>query len=46
MLDEKAVQVINEILKKGHTVEIRKRKNEIVILEMQGKIKHAIAING
>ncbi len=43
MLDEKSIAVINEILKRGGTVEIRKRKDEIVIIEVKGKIKYSIA---
>lgn len=42
MLDEKALEIINEILSRGSTVEIRKKKDEIVIIEMKGKIKYTV----
>ena len=42
MLDEKSIEIINEILQKGGTVEIRCRKGEILIIEMKGKIKHKV----
>lgn len=42
MLDKKSIEVIEEILKRGNTAEIRKRKNEVVILEIKGKVKHII----
>lgn len=42
MLDKKSVEVIEEILKRGGSVEIRPKKNEIVIVEIRGKIKHKI----
>ena len=43
MLNEEAIRVINEILKHGGSVEIRKRKTEIVIVEIKGKIKYKIS---
>lgn len=43
MIDEKALEVINEILKRGGTVEIRKRRDEIVIIEIKGKIKYSVS---
>lgn len=42
MIDEKALEIINEILSRGSTVEIRKKKDEIVIIEMKGKIKYTV----
>lgn len=42
MLDEKAVKIINEILSRGGTVEIRRKKGEIVIIELKGKIKYTV----
>ena len=45
MLTEEAIKAINEILKHGGSVEIRKRKNEIVIVEIKGKIKYTITAN-
>lgn len=45
-LDEKAIKTISEILARGNSAEIRKRKNEIVVMEIQGKIKHRIAADG
>lgn len=45
-LDDKALRTISDILARGNSAEIRKRKNEIVILEIQGKIKHRIAADG
>ena len=38
-VDEKALAVINEILESGKSVEIRKRKDEVVILEINSKQK-------
>lgn len=45
MLDESAIKVINEILSHGGSVEIRKRKDEILIIEIKGKIKHKVAVD-
>ncbi len=45
MLDEKAIKIIEEIVARGHTAEVRKRKNEIVIIEISGKLKHSIIVN-
>lgn len=38
-LTEKAVRTINEILSRGNTVEVRVRKDKIVVLEITGKVK-------
>lgn len=35
-------QIISEILSKGNSVEIRKRKDGIVIMEISGKLKKLI----
>lgn len=46
-LDEKKImQIISEILSRGGSVEIRKRKNEIVILEVHSKTKHTVSTAG
>ena len=42
MLDEKSIEIINEILSRDGTVEIRRRKTEIIIVEVRGKIKHRV----
>jgi hypothetical protein len=44
--EKKLMQIISEILSRGGTVEIRKRKNEIVILEVHSKTKHTVSTNG
>ena len=43
MLD---IKLIQEILARGNTVEIKKRRNEIIILEVQRKIKESVLSNG
>ena len=43
-LDEKAIKVIEKIISKGGSAEIRKRKNEIVVLEVSGKVACTIPI--
>ena len=43
MLDEKSIAVINEILRRGNTVEIVKRKDDIIILETKKKITYSVA---
>ena len=45
MLDEKAIRTITEILSRGNSVEIRRRKNEIVIIEIHGKVKYSVAVD-
>ena len=45
MLDKNAIKIISEILSRGNSVEIRKRKNEIVIIEIQGKVKYSVAVD-
>jgi hypothetical protein len=45
-MSEEAIRIILEILARGHTVEIRRRKDEIVILEVQGKQRYRVATNG
>ena len=42
MLTNEAIKVIEDILKKGGSVELRKRKGEIVIIETRGKLKYSI----
>ena len=42
LLTDAAIAVINDILKKGGSIEIRKRKGEIVIIETKGKVKYTI----
>ena len=37
---------INEILNRGNTVEIKKRKGDVVIIEVQRKIKETVVTNG
>lgn len=44
--EKKFMQIISEILSRGGTVEIRKRKNEIVILEVHSKTKHTVSTAG
>ena len=39
------VKIIEKILAEGKSVEIRRRKNEIVIVEINGKVKKRIAVD-
>ena len=45
-VDEKALAVINEILEAGKSVEIRKRKDGVAILEINSKQKIILPVNG
>ncbi len=45
-LDSKAVETISKILEKGNSVEIRRRKDSIVIVEIQGKVKYTVTADG
>ena len=38
-------QIINEIIERGNSVEIRRRKDGIVIMEISGKLKQTIPFN-
>lgn len=46
MLTQEALKTIEEILKRGNTVEIRKRKNDIVVLEVTGKQRYIATVDG
>lgn len=39
MLTQEALKTIEEILKRGNTAEVRKRKNEVIIIEVSRKEK-------
>lgn len=39
MLKEKDIEVINQIIAKGNTAEVRKRKDAVLILEVKRQIK-------
>jgi len=43
LLDEKAIGIINDILRRGNTAEIIKRKDDIIILETKKKITYSVA---
>lgn len=43
LLDEKSIEIINEILKRGNTAEVVKRKDDIIILETKKKITYSVA---
>lgn len=44
-IDTETVKIIEKILEQGKTVEIRRRKNEIIIVEVSGKIKKHIVVD-
>ena len=37
---------INDILNRGNTVEFKKRKDDLIIIEVQRKIKETVVTNG
>lgn len=39
MLTEKDIEVINKIIAKGNTAEVRKRKDVVLVLEVKKQIK-------
>ena len=39
------VKIIEKILAEGKSVEIRRRKNEIIIVEIHGKVKKHIVVD-
>lgn len=39
MLKEKDIKAINQIIANGNTAEVRKRKDAVLILEVQKRIK-------
>lgn len=39
---ENLIKVIQEILERGNTAEVKKRKDDIIVLEVQRKIKQSI----
>lgn len=43
-IDEKAIDCIVDILNRGNSVEIRLRKDEVIIQEIAGKLKYRIEI--
>ena len=45
-LNKEAIKAIEELLSGGKSVEIRKRKEEIVILEISAKTKYSMRLNG
>lgn len=45
-MEDKIVSVIAEILKRGNTAEVKKRKDDIIVLEVERKIKLSIPTNG
>lgn len=40
MKEKEIIQKITEILSRGNTVEIKQRKNDLIILEVSKKIVH------
>ena len=38
--DEKMIEAIKKILSRGNTAEIKKRKNDVIILEVEKKITY------
>lgn len=40
MNDSEIIRVVKEILSRGNTVEIKQRKNDLIILEVSKKISH------
>lgn len=45
-MNERLVATIEEILSRGNTAEVKKRKNDIIVLEVERKIKHTMPRNG
>ena len=43
-LDKEAIQAIERLLSDGKSIEIRKRKDEIVILEISAKTRYTQSI--
>ena len=43
MLDAKSLEIINDILRRGNTAEVVKRKDDIIILETKKKITYSVA---
>lgn len=43
---EEIITVIAEILGRGNTAEVKKRKNDIIVLEVERHIKLSIPTNG
>lgn len=39
MLTEKDIEVINQIIARGNAAEVKKRKNEVLILEVKKQIR-------
>lgn len=46
LFSSEAIAEINRILKKGNTVEIKKVKDTLVIVEIQRKVKNKTSITG
>ena len=40
MNDSEIIRVVKEILSRGNTVEIKQRKDDLIILEVSKKISH------
>ena len=40
MNDSEIIRAVKEILSRGNTVEIKQRKNDLIILEVSKKISH------
>lgn len=40
-LSDDCIRAIEEILERNHTAEIKKRKNDIIVLEDTKKIRHS-----
>ena len=45
-MDERMLAVIAEILARGNTAEVKKRKNDVIVLEVERKIKISIPTSG
>lgn len=46
VLTEQAIKAINDIIARGHTAEIRVRKDKLIIVEMVGKVKCEVVSGG
>ena len=46
MFSEETVGVIMDILKRGNSVELKKEKDKLVVVELQRKVKNKTSIIG
>lgn len=45
LLDQRAVQAINDILNRGNSVEIRPRANDVVVLEIKRQTRYSVPVS-